>query len=978
MKKQKHTPEPVAKSKGCPKSKPGKVLFVCPDKTCDKYFKTERALAAHFGRSPSCANVFAKQIKNEACLMVAEQQSKAMLPGGHLDATELSVTSIHSESSSNVACNVSTESELDSDDNVLPANVNNGTEESNIEAQQPSEYESINPQCFSDSLYYQTKLLKLLHDANAPHFLFQEIIEWVQEMHESRVPVELLTKTRSSLIHQLENWMPHMQRCKPHQVDVLLPTANNPQRVQITVFDFKTQLLSLLNDKFLFENISNLDINPNDPFGKYRAPNRILRTINSGHRYQLAYQNLIKDEKKEFLLPIIFACDETKVSSQGKTSCWPLLFTTTILNKKSRNLPIAWRPLGYIYDTSLLLSQNEEKRMGVPLKYKRLHKILDTILASYVACQNDDSLHHTTLHLGCESKMVNLKVPCFFIIGDMQGGDKMCCSAPVYMDKLNRLCRKCNVKGSESGDPFVQCQKIVSNRIRHLVESRNRVELQKLNQYCVKNAWFKVDFGGCPYGIFSAACPVEPLHSLENGIIADCLKILYKKLSCEDLAQLDVLARRLTLLPRQRYSSSGSDKSMPRLLWKDGITTLTDLPASSKVGIMFTIVVISLTSEGKEYFTRVLGQVRVMNDMRECFQMLLCYWVWLKQDSFWNRKDKSEMNRATDAIRQMLSRVISLWPRETGQGWNLAKFHEQIHIPDDIYYNGSPRGSHSGPVEHNHIQMVKRPSQRTQKRRTTLDNQLARRLYENVLVNAAIEHMTSSQSIARPTTEAPKLSHGITKNSSKVTLKVTKKDGNCSAYYKSGGLRVGFHVLKYLSEIYCDELAQGLSTGNTEQITVIDLFSEFYKGDKIYRAHSNYRKNGAWHDWAMIRWTATENIDWPQELANECHVHFQDEDEYKRDYYYAPAKILCFTNPSEDVYHAVVECCEFQFSRDSIFSTRWKKAYIYEAANRRVPYLLHVDAKFLVRHCLMIPDFNGDVQFYHEIWDRSLWAGEFL
>ena len=168
---------------------------------------------------------------------------------------------------------------------------------------------------------------------------------------------------------------------------------------------------------------------------------------------------------------------------------------------------------------------------------------MDTILASYVACQNNDSLENVTLTLGTATKEVNLKVPCFFIIGDMQGGDKICCSAPVYMDKINRLCRKCDVKGSDSGDPFVQCQKIVSSRILNLVQTNNTKELHNLNQYCVNNAWFKVDFGGCPYCIFSAACPVEPLHSLENGIMADCLKILYKKISSTvSLAELDGMA----------------------------------------------------------------------------------------------------------------------------------------------------------------------------------------------------------------------------------------------------------------------------------------------------------------------------------------------------------------------------------------------------------------------------------------------------
>ena len=83
---------------------------------------------------------------------------------------------------------------------------------------------------------------------------------------------------------------------------------------------------------------------------------------------------MIKNPKKEFLTPIIFECDETKVLSQGlgKASCWPLLFTTTVINQSKQNVPMAWQPLGYIYDTSLLLSTNE-KKLGVHVPYKHLH-----------------------------------------------------------------------------------------------------------------------------------------------------------------------------------------------------------------------------------------------------------------------------------------------------------------------------------------------------------------------------------------------------------------------------------------------------------------------------------------------------------------------------------------------------------------------------------------------------------------------------
>ena len=80
---------------------------------------------------------------------------------------------------------------------------------------------------------------------------------------------------------------------------------------------------------------------------------------------------------------------------------------------------------------------------------------------------------------------------------------------------------------------------------------------------------------------------------------------------------------------------------MPRLLWKDGITNLTDLTASQKVGIMFTIVVMSLQSDGIEFFDHVLEKPKITDDMRQCFQMMLCYWMWLKKKKYWKKMIRS-------------------------------------------------------------------------------------------------------------------------------------------------------------------------------------------------------------------------------------------------------------------------------------------------------------------------------------------------
>ena len=79
------------------------------------------------------------------------------------------------------------------------------------------------------------------------------------------------------------------------------------------------------------------------------------------------------------------------------------------------------------------------------------------------------------------------------------------------------------------------------------------------------------------------------------------------------------------------YLTAGTATDMPRLLFKDGITTITNVTASTNVGIM---VILSLTDKGAHYFEQVLGATKA-NQMHYVFQQLLCYWVWLKKEFHW-------------------------------------------------------------------------------------------------------------------------------------------------------------------------------------------------------------------------------------------------------------------------------------------------------------------------------------------------------
>jgi hypothetical protein len=71
-------------------------------------------------------------------------------------------------------------------------------------------------------------------------------------------------------------------------------------------------------------------------------------------------------------------------------------------------------------------------------------------------------------------------------------------------------------------------------------------KFDNINQYHVHNAWFEVFYRGCKYSIFSAACSVEALHALGNGLLKQSLQVLFtNNMNISGCACLDLLAQEL-------------------------------------------------------------------------------------------------------------------------------------------------------------------------------------------------------------------------------------------------------------------------------------------------------------------------------------------------------------------------------------------------------------------------------------------------
>jgi hypothetical protein len=946
--------------------------FCCPTPGCNTSSKSIIGLRIHFSKSPKCARFQTSKSHRKAPTVVQTP------PEVFAEAND---------------CPWDDEDSLDELDEAANKNIEASTNQLEDPATYPAGTfsESTNDSAlrfgirFTTEQYHETKLLKILSDANASHYLYKEVMEWGSAARLDNYNFNPTRSSRNAQVKYLENWL-QCQNSRPKQIPTPLPGPLH-QVVQTTTFNFTNQLFTLVSDQALFGNLDNLDVTVGNPFGKYVPPNGLLSTVNSGQWYNLAYRHEVKDPSKDFLMPIIFACDETHLRKGGKAASWPLLFTTSILNQKMRNLPIAWRTLGYINDLSLIQSSAEDKNLSKEVKAQRLHAIFKTLLASMIEAQEDGALDDIPISFGGITKMVNLKVPVIFIIGDMQGGDKICCTTCHYSNKLHRLCRKCNVRGDESGDPLIECKKINMVRIMQLVKDNRQDILDDYNQYNVHNAWFDVSYGGCRFGIFSAACPIEPLHSVENGLIPDCLTILFKDEMRPALkADLDSLVRRLTLLPRQRFASSGTALGMPRLLWKDGVTSLTDLSAKMKVGIMFTIIVVSLQEEGSKFFSLVLGSSQRVNEMRQVFQMLLSYWVWLKRDSYWKRGNKDAKEAARKAIRVMLRELVR------GQGWEKAKIHEQLHVPDDIERNGSPQGSHTGPTEHNHIRLVKRPAKGTQMRAEVLDRQLGQRVSDSYIVDMAYQRMSSTYDNTLQETLAP--TSGLLFQAAKGVLFVDTHDNlpatPCFDRFLTKKENFSSEMIQFLVQHYASMPAPDIAPigpGDKKFHRRLFLSTEYKRAGTIFRAHANYRHNGPWYDWVMLRWAREDN----QRYAGnpECQAAYGDDSTTAIEHLYAPGQILGFVCPTpfdwindeetsqiDTVIMAVVSTCDFSHTRESVFSTKWQQSFVYLTGNHKKPNIQLVDVNAIVRHCLMVPHEDSHSS-YHEIWSQELWGNEF-
>ena len=146
-----------------------------------------------------------------------------------------------------------------------------------------------------------------------------------------------------------------MEHMGPSMVQVILPGERENDTVDVTTFNFTSQLHSLLSDSNL--NVKdNLVVNEDDPFTQYKSPNGLLNECITGSWYNHAWAHMIANTSCNFMIPIILYIDKTQMSISGKLSLFPVQMSLGIFTEVARRKSNAWRPLGYIANENYYFS----------------------------------------------------------------------------------------------------------------------------------------------------------------------------------------------------------------------------------------------------------------------------------------------------------------------------------------------------------------------------------------------------------------------------------------------------------------------------------------------------------------------------------------------------------------------------------------------------------------------------------------------
>jgi len=717
----------------------------------------------------------------------------------------------------------------------------------------------------------QVYLADLCRRIRAPLYAFDEIQNWAQEAYlggykfPTNAPTYkgLITSLRKRLgLGHLSHGTATIQKCGGGTLD-------------FPVFEFESMFYDLIDDHRISPHLLIDFDTPNKPPS---FNSQFLDEVHTGKWHRQTSQQLLK-EKNDVLSGIIFFFDRTHVANKEKLSLCPLMFTLSIIPRSLRNQPFAWRPLGYFPKLP------SAKKFGHNMD--TLHRFLDFVLSGLVKAQRGGGVTCPVMAKDGREVLLCFKVPLCYVIGDVEGHDDLC--ARYGSHQTSRLNRECDCPTESADNPDVKCTYVKASLLTELRRKNDNETLKSFAFHNVTNAFDNVCFGANEFGI-NRATPSEVLHSIQKGWYLYALEGFYKGMGGQSVRDfLEGLVARVSM-----DCAHQSDRKMPRLRFANGILSYANLQAHETTGVLLLIVMSLHCKVGWDKHSKVAAtknsfarshhcDFQHVKRYRDLFETLLCMEQWLKLPSV-RKADVTagaghSESSAMFALRVAVKKFVKTVNRKEGMGMKLTKTHSVLHVPDDIAMFGSGKNWDSGPSESNHKENVKRKAALTNLCKHSLEDQVAARFEESLVIEHAksliTENLQDGEAPAQPRCQE------ISGSKLKLTISLTTARYGIPSCYSiratwDGKKKTKYapectlplppqNALEYVLEILTQALLripEGERPTNSTSPLVVKCFTDhkIYDTDgqlQIYRTHPAYRGGPAWNDWVYVEYCIT-------------------------------------------------------------------------------------------------------------------------
>ena len=621
---------------------------------------------------------------------------------------------------------------------------------------------------FSQEMKKAIELVDILRKKKATMDSFDELLHWQLRWSKELYPWQTLSdhphaNSRKVFMEMLLKRY-DLHKMMPKMKKVYLPGVKTT--INVPIHDIRAVLRSLLSDpRIVTEDYLFFD---NNPFATPPESLNYLEDLNTGLCYTETYKKLIT-KPNQVLLPIPLYIDASQTGALKELPVTPVKMTFGIFNRKARDKSHMWRILGYIPKVSeqkthgkeLLLQsghleslsyredlleaafedQNWDGEQNLDERYpaneedaeidaQDLHVILCVILSGLVEIQKKGFMWDLVVG---DKLYENVEFVPFvpFIKCDSEEADKLCGHYCSRTANVSNLCRYCTCPTDKSDDPLIDITLKEAERINRLIKQQNLVELKKISQHAIQNAFNKIRFGLHDKQGIHGATPLEMLHFLLLGIFLYTRNCFFAQ-----LGKTAILAGKINALADQYglFFRRQSDRDMPRTKFGNGIQK-GKKNGKEYSGVLLIMAAILRSTLGQELLQdkENFKTEQQLADWIMLVETLLEWEAWLKSPKM-KRSDVVRAKKKHKLIMYMLKEVGN---RLEGMEWKLTKFHCILHIAEDLLKYGVALEVDTGSNESHHKDS-KVAAKMTQKNCETFIMQTATRLVEFMAIDFAL------------------------------------------------------------------------------------------------------------------------------------------------------------------------------------------------------------------------------------------------